>query len=157
MAADLTVPPATLSRWGMPNEWHLSFQIKLPWLHLADGWKRMQSLYIFIEILKCQQNKNQAPTTNAFVIQLFHLCFLWKREHTYARPVIIQLGAGTETPGSPVGLPCCQWVTVESLNCILLRELKNFENIVFLFSRWLWLMSLPCRALIVLKHQKILV
>lgn len=66
MAADLFVSPATLSRWGMPNEWHLSLQTKLPWLHLADGWKRMQSLYIFIEILKCQQNNNQAPTTNAF-------------------------------------------------------------------------------------------
>lgn len=72
----------------------------------------MQSLDIFLEVKKSQQNNNRAPQQTPLK-QLFHLYLLQKMEHTYARPVIIQLGVGSETP---LGLLCCQWVTVKSLN-----------------------------------------
>lgn len=60
---------------------------------------------IFLDNKNSQQYTNKTPR-QAPLIELFHLCFLQKREHTYARSVIIQLGVGSETAGSPLGFLC---------------------------------------------------
>lgn len=129
MAADVIVPPATLSRWGMPNEQHHSQLSDQTTLAASCQWMmRMQSLNIFLEIKKNPNNTTtKPPLTNPFDTAFSSLLPTKEEGSTYARPVIIQLGVGSETPGSHPGLLCCQWVTVKSLNCISREDVKPLK------------------------------
>lgn len=88
----------------------------------------MQSLNIFLEIKKNQQYINQAPLTNPFDAAFSSLLPTKEEGSTYAKAVISQLGVGSETPGSPPGLLCCQWVIVKSVNCISGENIKTLKT-----------------------------